>query len=47
MINWYIIYIYKRLRPIRKNPQQKKERAATEKRKSCKNFLNEIKHQTS
>jgi hypothetical protein len=27
-VNKLLIYIYKRLRPIKKNPQQKKERAA-------------------
>jgi hypothetical protein len=35
------IYIYKRLRPRKKNPQQKKRKS----RKS--NFFNEIEHQTS
>ncbi len=33
------IYIYKRLRPREKNPQQKKERATE--------IFNEIEHQTS
>jgi hypothetical protein len=35
----YKIYIYKRLRPRKKNPQQKKERAAE--------IFIEIEHQTS
>ncbi len=35
-----IIYIYKSLGPRKKNPQQKKERAA-------KTFVCKIKHQTS
>jgi len=36
-----LIYIYKRLRPNKKNPQQKKRKS----RKS--NFLHEIEHPTS
>ncbi len=38
--NFPRIYIYKRLRPRNKNPQQKKERATE-------TFINEIEHQTS
>ncbi len=40
-LSFLAIYIYERLRPRKKNPQQKKERVARA------IFFNEIEHQTS